>query len=122
MSSTSKTLLINLISNESTNAGKALRLGRKFLAAEWQVVLSLNIDAVKLLHPDASGLICQVAGKTMIQLLKGFQAEGGRVLVGAECLGLNGMDEEHLLEGMEIAEFPIIAEILSRPEVRTMTW
>ena len=122
MSNTSKTLLINLISNEGTNAGKALRVGRKFLAVEWQVVLSLNIDAVKLLQPEFSGQICPVAGKTMIQLLKTFQAEGGRVLVGAECLGLNGMNEEHLLAGMEMAKFPLMEEILSRPEVRTMTW
>ncbi len=114
--------MINLISNEGTNAGKALRVGRKFLAAEWQVVLSMNIDAVKLLAPASSGQLCPVAGKTMVQLLKTFQAEGGRILVGAECLALHGLTEENFLPGMELAKFPIIEEILSRSQVRTMTW
>ncbi len=122
MNNSPKTLLINLISNEGTNVGKALRVGRKFLAVEWQVVLSMNIDAVKLLDPEASGQICPVAGKTVVQLMKAFQADGGRILVGAECLALIGLDEDHMLPGMELAKFPLIEEILSRPDVRTMTW
>ncbi|MCP4290983.1 MAG: hypothetical protein GY780_04000 [bacterium] len=117
-----KTLLINLINNEAANAGKALRVGRKFLAADWQVSLSINIDGVKLLEPSASGDLCPVAGKSMIKLMKIFMSEGGQILVGKECLSVFGLSVDHLIEGMEIAQFPMIEELLSRPEVRTMTW
>ena len=122
MSNPDKTLLINLISCEGTNVGKALRIGRKFLAAEWQVVLSFNVDAVKLLTPEVGGKLCPVASKPLTDLLKGFQADGGQVLVGTECLALVGLDESNLLPGMELAKFPAMEEILGRPGTRTMTW
>jgi len=118
----SKTLLINLISQENSNVGKALRIGRKFLGAGWQVVLSVNIDAVKLLDPDVGQQLCPVAGKPLISLLKVFQDEGGRVLMGKECLALAGLSEADLLPGMEVAKFPVMEEILGRPGTRTMTW
>ena len=48
-----KNLLINLISNQPSNIGKALRMGRKFLAAGWGVTLFLNVDGVGLLDPKS---------------------------------------------------------------------
>jgi predicted peroxiredoxin len=117
-----KTLLINLISSEGSNAGKALRIGQKFLAVDWQVVLSLNIEAVKLLDSSIGEQLCPVAGKPLMRLLEAFQSEGGQVLVGTECLALAGMDPDCLLPGMELAKFPVMEKILSRPGIRTMTW
>jgi len=117
-----KTVLINLISCEGANVGKALRMGRKFLAAEWQVVLSMNIEGVTLLDPTVGGKPCPVVGKPLIELLQAFQSAGGQVLVGAECLTLTGWNEDCLLPGMELATFPVLAEILGRPGTRTMTW
>jgi len=122
VSAQSNTMLINLISCEGTNVGKALRIGRKLLAADWQVVLSMNVDAVKLLDPAVGAKLCPVAGKPLAELLKAFQAHGGQILVGAECLTLVGLDESSLLPGMQLAKFPVMEEILSRPETRTMTW
>ena len=117
-----KTLLINLISCEGVNVGKAVRIGRKFMAAQWQVVLSLNIEAVKLLDPTIGGELCPVAQKPLTSLLKAFHADGGRILVGPECMALADLGEDSLLPGMELAKFPMLEEILSRPDVRTMTW
>lgn len=122
MSNESKTLMINLISSNGFNVGKSLRIGRKFLGAGWQVVLSMNIDAVKILDPAVGQELCPVAGKPMLALLKAFQADGGRVLVGTECLSLAGMGEDDLLPGMELAKFPVMEEILGRPGTQTMTW
>jgi len=122
VSQQAQTLLINLISCEGTNVGKALRIGRKFLGAEWQVVLSINVDAVKLLDPAVGEKLCPVAGKPLTDLVKAFQADGGRVLVGTECLALADLDQSSLMPDMELAKFPMLAEILSRPGTRTMTW
>jgi len=122
MSDAPKTLLINLISCNVFNVGKALRIGRKFLAAEWRVVLSINIEAVKLLDPEVGQQLCPVAEKPIIGLVKAFQVEGGRVLVGTECLSLAGLCENNLLPGMELAKFPVMEEILGSPGTRTMTW
>lgn len=122
MSNEQKTFMINLISCNGTNAGKALRISRKFLKSEWRVILSMNIDAVKLLDPKVGGELCPVAGKPLLDLLKSFQVDGGRVLVGTECLALAGLGEDDLLPGMELAKFPVMEEILSREGTKTMTW
>ena len=122
MNEESKTLLINLISSEGTNVGKALRIGRRFLGAGWQVVLSINVDAVKILDPEVGGKLCPVAGKPLTGLLKAYQDDGGQVLVGTECLALAGLDSDNLLPGMELAKFPVMEEILARSGTKTMTW
>jgi len=114
--------MINLISSNGFNVGKAIRIGRRFLTAEWKVVLSMNIEAVKLLDPEVGQQLCPVTDKPLIALVKAFQVDGGRVLVGKECLSLAGLGEDSLMPGMEIAKFPVMEEILSRPETKTMTW
>lgn len=122
MSDAPKTLMINLISSNGFNVGKAIRIGRKFLGAGWQVVLSMNIEAVKLLDDEIGQQLCPVAEKPLIGLVKAFQVDGGRVLVGTECLAHAGLNKDNLLPGMELAKFPVMEEILGRPETRTMTW
>ena len=120
--SSDKNLLINLISGEAANVGKALRMGRKFLAAGWAVTLFLNVDGVGLLDSKLNSGLCPVAGKPLSKLLDGFLAEGGTGLAGAECLKLAGLDPDHVPEGMGIAEFALVEELLGRPGLRIMTW
>ncbi len=117
-----KTLLINLISSGPNNVGKAMRMGRNFVAAGWSVNLFLSVDGVGVLDPKLSQELCPVAGKPLSVLLEGFLAEGGIGLVGAECLNLFGVDEDKLPAGMGIAKFPAIEELFSRPGIRIMTW
>ncbi|MBU8870766.1 MAG: hypothetical protein KOO60_07870 [Gemmatimonadales bacterium] len=117
-----KILLINLISSEPANVGKALRMGRKFLAAGWDVTLFLNVDGVGVLDSKIGGALCPIAGKPLSVLLEGFLGEGGNGLAGAECLKLLGLDTDRLPARMGIAEFPLVEELLSRPGIRIMTW
>ncbi len=120
--SSEKNLLINLISNEVANAGKALRMGRNFLTAGWDVTLFLNVDGVGLLDPVLGAELCPVAGKPLHVLLEGFLAEGGKGLAGAECLKLAGLETDGLPTGMGIAKFPLVEELLGRSGLRIMTW
>ncbi|PID80965.1 hypothetical protein CSB20_04830 [bacterium DOLZORAL124_64_63] len=122
MGKPANSLFINLISAAPENTGKALRAGRKFLGAGWQVTLSINVEAVRILDPGIGNQLCPVAGKPVADLLRAFQAEGGQVLVGAECLKLAGLGPEHLFTDMRIAKFPLIEEALSVPGVVTLTW
>ena len=115
-------LLINLTSSAGNPAGKALRMGRKFLGTGWQVTLLVNVDAVHLVDPDAQLESCPVTGKPIPALLKGFIAEGGRVLVGKECLKVIGRQDMPLPDGCGIATFELLDELLRRPDIRTLTW
>ncbi|MCB1184986.1 hypothetical protein KDM41_16280 [bacterium] len=116
------TILINLISDRPAHIAKALRFGRKFLADGTSVILSVNIDAVVLVDPERDAGRCPVTGKPLTDLLRAFAAEGGRVLVGRECLGLIGRGPEDLPAGCEIAAFPLMAEIFATPDLKTITW
>lgn len=115
-------MFINLISDHPTNVGKAIRFGRKFLEAGWEVTLSVNIDAIQVLNPEAELGPCPVAGKPLLELLQLFLAEGGRTLVGKECLKLAGLQENDLPEGLEIAAFPVVEELMSIPDLKIITW
>jgi predicted peroxiredoxin len=116
------TLLINLVSDRPANISKALRFGRKFLAAGWQVHLLINIDAVVLVQPDSDLAPCPLTGQPLSQQLQDFMGAGGDTLVGKECLKLAGIAEESLGEGLRIASFPLTEQILSIPNLQTMTW
>lgn len=115
-------MFINLISDRPTNVGKAIRFGRKFLAAGWKVTLSLNIDAVQVLNPEVDLGPCPVAGQPLPAMLQLYVAEGGRVLVGRECLKLAGLERLDLPEGLEIAAFPVVEELMSIPDIKIITW
>ena len=120
--SSEKDLLINLISSKPSNVGKALRMGRKFLGAGWDVTLFLNVDGVGLLDPVQGGELCPVAGKPLSALLEQFLAEGGKGLAGAECMKLAGMDTDGMPTGMDIAAFPLVEELIARPGIKIITW
>nr|MEE4269137.1 hypothetical protein [Candidatus Krumholzibacteria bacterium] len=115
-------MFINLISAAAANQAKALRFGRKFLAAGWRVHLSINMDAVNLLAPGAELAMCPVSGKPLPTLLEAFHTEGGRVLVGKECMGLAGINPDDLPAGYEVAAFPVTEEIMAIPDLKIITW
>ena len=121
-SGSDKNLLINLISSKAGNVGKAIRMGRKFVAAGWEVTLFLNVDGVAVLDPILSKEICPVADKPVADLLEAFLAEGGKGLVGAECLKLASLRTDRLPPGMGIAEFSLVEDLLGTPGIQTMTW
>ena len=115
-------MLINLISDRPANVAKALRVGRVFLDGGWEVTLSLNVDGVQVVNKAAELGPCPVTGKPLLQLLEAFLGEGGRGLVGKECMTLAGLEPEALLPGLEIAAFPLMEELLATPEIKILTW
>ncbi len=115
-------LLINLISDRSANIAKALRFGRKFLAAGWNVHLSVNMDAVVLVAPSCELAPCPVTGQPLSQQLQGFMDEGGHVVVGKECMKLQGMNPDELPAGMKVAGFPDTERLMATPDLKIITW
>ncbi len=115
-------LVLNLISDREPNIAKALRFGNKFLAAGWDVTLSINVEAVALLNPGAGLGPCPVTGKPLRAILDAFMAGGGRVLVGAECLKLAGLGQDVLTGSMVPAETALWQELLARPGTVVFTY
>lgn len=115
-------LYINLASASLRHQGKGLRMGRKFLGAGWPVTLSLNVDAVALVDPARADDLDPVSGRPLQKILAVFAAEGGRVLVGAECLKAAGLSPANLPDGMQVADLETVSALLADPGVRTLGW
>jgi predicted peroxiredoxin len=115
-------LFINLASASLAHQGKALRMGRKMMSAGWPVTISLNTGAVSLVDPAHADDLDPVSGKPLPQILASFVAEGGSVLVGAECLQAAGLSMDGLPEGMALADIPTVSAMLGDPAVRTLSW
>ena len=115
-------LVLNLISAKEANIAKALRFGRKFLAAGWPVTLSISLESVCLLDPQVKLGPCPVTAKPLINLLDAFISEGGAVLVGAECLKLAGLGAEHMRAGMVPAEISLWRSTLEKPGTMVFTY
>ncbi len=122
MSSENKILMINLTTDRSAPIAKALRFGRRFLAGGWQVHLLLNVDGVRLVDPTTDLYPCPVTGKPLEEMLTSFLAEGGKGLVGAECMKLVGISAESLEDGLEVASFPKIEELMSLPNIKILSY
>jgi len=122
MSSENKILMINLATDRSAPIAKALRLGRNFLADGWQVNLLLNVDGVRLVDPKADLYPCPVTGKPLSGMLSAFLADGGKGLVGAECMKLIGLSEDDLGEGLEVASFPKIEALMALPDLKILSY
>lgn len=119
---TQPSLFINLASAEASLQGKALRMGRKMLGAGWPVTISLNVGAVSLVDPTQAAVADPVSGKPLQSILVALVSEGGRVLVGAECMTAVGLPTDTLPEGMAVADIPTITTLLADPGVRTLSW
>ncbi|MBU2500451.1 hypothetical protein KJ682_03880 [bacterium] len=115
-------LVLNLISDREPNIAKALRFGKRFLAGGWDVTLSINVDGVVLLDPGARLGPCPVTGKPLRAILDEFMEEGGRVLVGPECLKLAGLGPDCLAGSMVPADPALWQELLTRPGTVVFTY
>lgn len=115
-------MFINLISGRPANIAKALRFGRKFVAAGWRVTLSINMDAVVVAIADGDPGNCPVTGQPLGDQLQAFLDEGGLGLVGNECLKLAGVGPEGMVPGLGIAEFSLMQELMATPDLKIITW
>ncbi len=101
---------------------KALRLANKFVDAGWYVHLLLNVDAVRLVDPQAQLDPCPITGKPLAAMLSAFIDHGGKVMVGAECLKLIGLGPDDLGYGQDVASFPMIEALMSKPAIKILSY
>lgn len=115
-------LLISLVSAETANLAKGLRMARKFGEAGWAVTLLLTVGGVALLTPRGAAALCPVQAKPLGALLAGVLQGGCRVLVGGECLKLAGLAPGDLPAGVGVAAVDVLEGVLLQPGLRIMTW
>jgi len=96
-------LFVNLTSDEINRATMAIMFSTKVLKEKKiPVSLFLNIEAVRIVDKNIPEHK-HVSGKSLKEMIAGFMAAGGRVLVCPMCMkNVGGLSQQDLIKGVEV--------------------
>jgi predicted peroxiredoxin len=83
------------------------------VAAGQEVVIFLNIEAVRLAVQEGAAGITSPGFKPLTELLSSFVANGGKLWVCPPCFNARGLDKEKLIAGATFAGGAPVVEFLS---------
>jgi predicted peroxiredoxin len=109
-------LLINLTTAQD-NADKtvvAFVVANAGVAAGQEVVIFLNIEAVRLAVPGYADDITSPGFKPLKELLETYQAGGGKIWICPPCFTARGLDKDNLLPGATFAGGAPVVEFLAQ--------
>jgi predicted peroxiredoxin len=109
-------LLINLTTAED-NADKttvAFVVANAGLAAEQEVTIFLNVEAVRLATPGYADGIVSAGFKPLAELLAAFVEGGGTLWVCPPCFNARGLDKDNLIAGATFAGGAAVVELLGQ--------
>ncbi|MAO54468.1 MAG: hypothetical protein CMM61_02060 [Rhodospirillaceae bacterium] len=120
-----KSMLVILTSPETETQAMALVLANQAARAGTPVNLLLcgpAGDIALRTPPDAAGKVVTPKGMTVLSLLGGLKAKGGKVDVCAIYLPNRKLGAEALADGIGIAKPPVIAAEMTAPGTRLATF
>lgn len=96
-------LFVNLTSDEMNRAAMAINFSTRVRKEKKiPVTIFLNVDGVRLASKKLAAHR-HASGKTLSELLNGFIAAGGRVIVCPMCMKhVGGMGPDDLIDGVEV--------------------
>jgi|GEM_PF-261977 len=119
-------LLINLTTDDTWAAAKAISFAhQRVLANGHPVAIWMNVRAVYLADTRRASHIpgpMAEAGTSIQDMLSGFMADGGTVLMCAACSGAAGLGLDDYIDGVEMGSWPVVESWLFNPNVTTLSW
>ncbi len=109
-------LLINLTTAKD-NPDKtvvAFVVANAGVAAGQEVVVFLNIEAVRLAVPGLADDIASPGFKPLKELLEAFTGNGGKLWVCPPCFNARGLDKDNLIAGASFAGGAPVVEFLAQ--------
>jgi predicted peroxiredoxin len=109
-------LLINLTTAKD-NMDKtvvAFVIANAGVAAGQEVVIFLNIEAVRLVTPGYADDIESPGFKPLKELLASFVGNGGKIWVCPPCFNARGLDKGNMIEGASFAGGAPVVEFLAQ--------
>ena len=109
-------LLINLTTAQD-NPDKttvAFVVANTGVAAEQEVVIFLNVEAVRLATPGYADAIATAGFKPLKELLAAFVDNGGKLWVCPPCFTARGLDKDNLIAGASFAGGAAVVELLGQ--------
>ena len=117
-------LFINVTSEDPWKVSMAAFFGLNFALKQGQgpVVMFVNVQATPLFTRGKAAVRSEQFGKPVQDMVKEFQAAGGKVLICPVCMKALAIGEQDLMEGAQVASVQSVNEILFRPETKTLNW
>jgi predicted peroxiredoxin len=109
-------LLINLTTAQDNpdTTTVAFVVANAGLAAEQEVVIFLNVEAVRLANPGYADEIACAGFKPLKELLAAFVEGGGKLWVCPPCFNARGLDKDNLISGASFAGGAAVVEFLGQ--------
>jgi len=96
-----KTMVIQLSNDDEMKAGKALRFAMQSLSFAEETVIMLSAQGVRVADKSTNGFKIPGKSSNSLDVIREFIAEGGRVIVGADCMKILGVGAGDLIAGSE---------------------
>ena len=109
-------LLINLTSakNDADKTTVAFVVANAGVAAGQEVVIFLNVEAVRLAMPGYADDITAQGFKPLKELLGSFTENGGKLWICPPCFNARGLDKDHVVAGAIFAGGAAVVEFLGQ--------
>ncbi len=109
-------LLINLTTSikEADKTTVAFVVANAGLAAGQEVVIFLNVEAVRLANPGYGNWIAVDGFKPLKELMESFHANGGKLWICPPCFNARALNKEHLVPGAVFAGGAAVVEFLGQ--------
>lgn len=109
-------LLINLTTakNDPDKTTVAFVVANAGIAAQQEVVIFLNVEAVRLAIPGYADAITSEGFKPLKELLAAFTENGGKLWVCPPCFNARGLDKEQIMSGAIFAGGAAVVEFLGQ--------
>jgi len=119
-------LFVNLTSDDTWTAAKAIMFAHeKSLKNGHDTAIWLNVRAVYLADEKRPshihGLMAQ-EGTSIQDMLAGFMADGGVVIMCQACSKAAGLTMEDYIDGVRMGNYELVESWLFDPEVKTLSW
>lgn len=117
-------LFINVTSDDPWKVAMAAFFGTNFALKQGHkpVLIFVNVQATPLFTKAKSTLRAEQFGRTVHEMLKDFQAAGGRILICPVCMKALSITDSDLIDGAEVATAKSVNDVLFRPQTKTLAW
>jgi predicted peroxiredoxin len=117
-------LFINVTDEDPWKVAMAAFFGTNFALKQGHkpVVIFVNVQATPLFHKNKANVRAEQFGRTVHEMVREFQAAGGKVLVCPVCMKALGIAEGDLIEGAEVASVKSVNDVLFRSDTKTLAW
>lgn len=116
-------LFINVTNDDPWKVSMAAFFGTAFALKQGHpVTMFVNVQATPVFQKSQGELRCEQFNRKVHDLVREFQAAGGKVLICPVCLKALNIQPSDLIEGAEVATVKSVDDVLFKADTKTLNW